>query len=107
MTVQIYTLDLLLSLSCCKMCLIESSVDDALVFSVFRSEDSLEDRFAIKSKAVIGGGHLTANVARTPLKKWELNSNWLTAGKVFGSILSSRFWGGALRDDAKNGCVED
>ena len=29
------------------MCLIESSVDDALVFSVFRSEDSLEDRFAI------------------------------------------------------------
>ena len=41
MTVQIYTLDLLLSLSCCKMCLIEFSVDDALVFSVFRSEDSL------------------------------------------------------------------
>ena len=29
------------------MCLIEFSVDDALVFSVFRSEDSLEDRFAI------------------------------------------------------------
>ena len=29
------------------MCLIESSVDDALVFSVFRSEDSLEERFAI------------------------------------------------------------
>ena len=47
MTVQIYTLDLLLSLSCCKMCLIESSVDDTLVFSVFRSEDNLEDRFAI------------------------------------------------------------
>ena len=29
------------------MCLIESPVDDDLVFSVFRSEDSLEDRFAI------------------------------------------------------------
>ena len=29
------------------MCLIESSVDDALVFSVFKSKDSLEDKFAI------------------------------------------------------------
>ena len=29
------------------MCLIESSIDDALVFSVFKSEDSLEDKFAI------------------------------------------------------------
>ena len=29
------------------MCLIESLVDDALAFSIFRSEDSLEDRFAI------------------------------------------------------------
>ena len=52
-----------------------------------------------KSKSLIGGGHRTANAARTPLKKWELNSNWLTAGKVFGSIISSRLWGGALRDD--------
>ena len=24
-----------------------------------------------------------------------------------GSILSSRLWGGALRDDTKNGCVAD
>ena len=38
----------LISLSCCKMCLIESSVDNALVFSVFKSEDSLEDKFAIR-----------------------------------------------------------
>ena len=71
----------------------------------FRSEDSLEDRFAIKSKAVIGGGHLTANLARTPLKKWELNSNWLTAGIWFDS--QQPFLGRSVRDDAKNGCVED
>ena len=30
------------------MFLTESSVDDALVFSVFKSEDSLEDKFAIR-----------------------------------------------------------
>ena len=51
--------------------------------------------------------HRTANVARTPSRKWELNSNWLTAGKECGSILSSRLWEGALRDDTKNGCVAD
>ena len=51
--------------------------------------------------------HRTANVARTPSIKWELNSNWLTAGKECGSILSSRLWGGALRDDTKNGCAAD
>ena len=51
--------------------------------------------------------HRTANVARTPSRKWELNSNWLTARKECGSILSSRLWGGALRDDTKNGCVAD
>ena len=60
-----------------------------------------------KSKSLIGSGHLTANMARTPLKKWELNSNWLTAGKVFGSILSGRLWEGALRDDTKKGRVAD
>ena len=38
--------------------------------------------------------HRTANVARTPSIKWELKSNWLTAGKEYGSILSSRLWGG-------------
>ena len=48
-----------------------------------------------------------ANVARTPSRKWELNSNWLTAGKECGSILSSRLWEGELRDDTKNGCVAD
>ena len=31
--------------------------------------------------------HRTANVARTPSRKWELNSNWLTAGKECGSIV--------------------
>ena len=36
-----------------------------------------------------------------------VNYNWLTAGKESGSILSSRLWGGALRDDTKNGCVAD
>ena len=51
--------------------------------------------------------HRTANEAQTPSRKWELNSNWLTAGKECGSIPSSRLWGGALRDDTKNGCVAD
>ena len=41
-----------------------------------------------KRKALIGGV-LTANVARTPSTKWELNSNKLTLGKECGSILSS------------------
>ena len=40
-------------------------------------------------------------------REWELNCNWLTAGKECGSILSSRLWGGALRDDTKKGCVAD
>ena len=46
-------------------------------------------------------------LARTLSRKWELNSNWLTAGKECGSVFSSRLWGGALRDDTKNGCVAD
>ena len=45
-------------------------------------------------------------MARKPSRKWELNSYWLTAGKECGSILSSRLWGGVLRDDTKNGCVK-
>jgi len=49
--------------------------------------------------------HRTANVARTPSRKWELNCNWLTARKECGSILSSRLRGEALRDDTKNSCV--
>ena len=56
-----------------------------------------------KSKAVIGG----VTLARTPTRKWELNSNWLTAGKECGSILSGRLWGAALRDNTKKGCVAD
>ena len=28
-------------------------------------------------------------------------------GKECGSVISSRLWGGALRDDAKNGCVAE
>jgi len=28
-------------------------------------------------------------------------------GKECGLIFSSRWWGGALRDDTKNGCVAD
>ena len=51
--------------------------------------------------------HRAANVPRTPSRKWELNSNWLTAGKECGSILRSRLWEGELRDDTKNGCVAD
>ena len=51
--------------------------------------------------------HRTANVARTPSIKWELNSNWLTAGKECGSILSSRLLGGAFGDDTENGRVAD
>ena len=46
-------------------------------------------------------------LARTLSRKWELNSNWLTAGKECGSVFSSRLWGGALRDNTKNGCVAD
>ena len=43
--------------------------------------------------------HRTANVARTPSRKWDLNSNKLTAGKEIqcGSILSSRLCKGGLR----------
>ena len=40
-----------------------------------------------KGKAVTGR---VANVARTPSRKWELNSNWLIVGKECGSIFSSR-----------------
>ena len=36
-----------------------------------------------------------------------MNSNWLNVGKECGSFLSSRLWGGGLRDDTKNGCVAD
>ena len=46
-------------------------------------------------------------MSRTPSRKWELNSNWLTEGKGCGSILSSHLWGGALHDDTKNSCVAD
>ena len=41
--------------------------------------------------------HRTANVTRTPSRKWDLNSNKLAAGKECGSILSSRLCGGELR----------
>ena len=41
--------------------------------------------------------HHTANVARTPSRKWDLNSNKLAAGKECGSILSSRLCEGELR----------
>ena len=58
-----------------------------------------------KSKVVIGEVTVPANLARTPSRKWELNSNWPNAGKECGSILSSHLWGGTLRDDTKNGCV--
>ena len=36
-----------------------------------------------------------------------MNSNWLNVGKECGSVLSSRLWGEALRDDSKNGCVAE
>ena len=51
--------------------------------------------------------HCTTNLARAPSRKWELTSNWLTAGKECGWILNRCLWGGALRDDTKNGCVAD
>ena len=47
--------------------------------------------------------HLPENGSWIP----GLNPNWLTAGKECGSILSSRSWGGALRDNSKKGCVAD
>ena len=43
-------------------------------------------------------------MARTPSRKWKLNSNWLTVGKECGFTLSSRVWGGAERDYTNNGC---
>ena len=46
-------------------------------------------------------------MSRTPSRKWELNSNWLTEGKGCGSIVSSHLWEGALHDDTKNSCVAD
>ena len=47
-------------------------------------------------------------MARTPSRKWELNSNWLTAGKECGSILSSRLGRGEfLRDDSKTAVRQD
>ena len=36
-----------------------------------------------------------------------MNSNRLNVGKECGSVLSSRWLGGALRDDAKNGCIAE
>ena len=51
----------------------------------------------------------------TELKTWreELSENGslnligYLSGKEYGSVYSSRLWGGALRDDTKNGCVGD
>ena len=43
-------------------------------------------------------------MARTPSRKWKLNSNWLTVGKECGFTLSSHVWGGAERDYTNNGC---
>ena len=56
-----------------------------------------------KSTAVIG----EVTLVRTPSRKWELNSYWLTAGKECGSIFSTRLWGETLRDDTKNCCFAD
>ena len=47
----------------------------------------------------------TVNVVRTP-RKWTLKPEWMICGNGCGSI-SNRLWGGALRDDAKNGCEAD
>ena len=38
---------------------------------------------------------------------WFVRKTTNTKGKECGSILSSRLWGGALRDDTENGCVAD
>ena len=38
--------------------------------------------------------HRTANVDRTPSRKWEQNSNWPIAGQECGSILSIRLFVG-------------
>ena len=35
------------------------------------------------------------------------NSDWSNKGKECGSKESSRLWGGALRDEPKNGCEGD
>ena len=41
------------------------------------------------------------------LRNWFLCYTTNTKGKECGLVLSSRLWGGALRDDTKNGCVAD
>ena len=38
---------------------------------------------------------------------WFVRYTTNTKGKECGSVLTSRLWGGALRDDTKNGCVAD
>ena len=38
---------------------------------------------------------------------WEPNSDWSHMGKECGSKESTRLWGGALRDEPKNGCEGD
>ena len=47
--------------------------------------------------------------AASLFKILELNAHQKRAiqGKECGSVFSSRLWGGALRDDTKNGCVAD
>ena len=40
-------------------------------------------------------------------RKWNHSCDWLKAGKECGSNVSSRLWGGALRDETQSGCEGD
>ena len=41
------------------------------------------------------------------VRDWFVRQTVKTKGKECGSVFSSRSWGGALRDETKNGCVGD
>jgi len=56
-----------------------------------------------KTLAVIG----RFPIARTVSGYEKPNSDWSRKGKECGSKESSRLWGGALRDEPKNGCEGD
>ena len=58
-----------------------------------------------KKQSLIGHGKFQrANLARTGFWKWNRSYDWLISVKECGSVVSSPFFGGALRDIPKNGC---
>ena len=48
-----------------------------------------------------------SGIVKFLIHDWFVRQTTNTKGKECGLILSSRLWGGAFRDDTKNGCVAD